>query len=79
MTDEEKKMIRLLDQCSFLPGSADKRFVKDMAACLLVIERYGTPMKPLTEKQKANLLRLFHRYRRQHGQCECDLCRECNR
>lgn len=69
MTEEEKRMVRILYQCSFLPASFDKRFVKGKYRHL-----QQTPDKPLTEKGHNCLVRLFHRYRRQHKACTCLEC-----
>ena len=52
------KIARALAQCSFLPGSWDKRFAREMAA------RAATDLG-FTERQRVHLLRLAHKYRRQ--------------
>ena len=78
MTTEQRRMIEILNQCSFLPESADKRFIRDQAALIKLRTQAKEPQeswKPLTEKQGAWLLLLFHKYRRQHGACRCDACR----
>lgn len=57
MTPRQKAIIRDLSRCTFLPGSFEKRFVRDMAT------------KPddyeLSEKQAAFLDKTHHRYREQ--------------
>lgn len=57
MTSRQKAIIRDLNRCTFLPGSYEKRFVRDMAT------------KPddyeLSEKQAAFLDKVHHRYREQ--------------
>lgn len=52
----EVKMLRALAACTFLPGSFDKRFVRDIQG-----------QTALTEKQRALLHKTFYRYRRQMG------------
>lgn len=60
MTDEQRKIAAALWRCTFLPGSHDKRFARDMAA------RAAMASPPdLTEKQAAHLARLAYKYRRQ--------------
>ena len=54
MTEKERGLVQALASCRFLPGSWDKRFVKDMAAQTLV-----------TEKQAQQIARLAWKYRRQ--------------
>lgn len=57
MTDEQHRNLRRLNQCTFLPGSYTKRFVRDMASRPKEYE--------LTEKQAAYLDKLVHQYRKQ--------------
>lgn len=58
MTDEQIAKINDLHQfCRFLPGSFDKRFVRDMSA-----KPHGYE---LSEKQAAFLDKTHHRYREQ--------------
>lgn len=57
MTGAYVHLISALSKCTFLPGSWDKRFARDMAGLF--------PGGDLTEKQRANVLRLVHKYRRQ--------------
>lgn len=62
MTPEEIKTALALRKCTFLPGSYEKRFVASMASiaeCNSTIE--------LSEKQKAYLAKVKHRYRKQLG------------
>ena len=61
MTDEQRDMARALGQCSFLPGSWDKRFARDMAAMA------EDPDAALTRRQAETLMEVCHRYRRQIG------------
>jgi hypothetical protein len=59
MTDDEREAVRCLaSQVTYPPGSWDKRFARGM----------GT-VATITEKEAAQVWRLFHRYRRQitHG------------
>ena len=53
-------MISALCRCSLLPGSWDKRFIGSMAQGMLDRNSNKT-----TEKQRATIIRLVHRYRRQ--------------
>lgn len=62
MTAEQIEFAAKLSRCTFLPGSYDKRFVRDMHA---IAE--NKPEQELTEKQDAYLRTLMHRYRRQIG------------
>jgi hypothetical protein len=59
-----RQQARRLARCSFLPGSWDKRFARDLAA------RAEDPEATITEKQAAALARLTQRYRRQLGRAE---------
>lgn len=59
MTPRHYESLQALKQCTFLPGSFDKRFVRDLSALPQDTE--------LTEKQAANVERLAHRYRKQIG------------
>jgi hypothetical protein len=59
MTEAEITTILRLSECSFSPGSWDKRFVHDMV-------HEASQLNPLiTEKQAAQLPRLAQRYRKQ--------------
>lgn len=60
MTEAERRIARALGLCSFLPGSWDKRFARALA----FLEEHD-PEHALTERQRANLARLAHKYRRQ--------------
>lgn len=55
-------MIDALARVTYLPGSADKRFARDMAARKAI-----NPDYEMSERQRAYLRRLVHRYRRQIG------------
>lgn len=57
MTDDEKRMVDELSKCVFLPGSYEKRFVRELA--------YRGIKYELTAKQCAFLAKLHHSYRRQ--------------
>jgi len=50
--------VRALSRCTFLPGTRDKRFARDMA----IIVDAGCP---LTIKQVEHINRLARKYRRQ--------------
>lgn len=54
--DPYARMVRALESCTFLPGSWDKRFVQDVS---------GKPDSAMTSKQKASVLQLVYKYRRQ--------------
>lgn len=62
MTDQQKRWLRQLAGCTFLPGSYDKRFVRDLNARLA-----ANPESELTEKQAAFLRKTAYRYRKQRG------------
>jgi len=61
MTDAERQMALSLSpgKVTYLPGSFDKRFARDMAALAMETE------PQITEKQAALLVEKIHRYRRQ--------------
>lgn len=63
MTDDEKRAALALEKCTYLPGSFEKRFARDMAG----IAR-GTA--EITVKQRGWLWKQVHRYRRQIGDAE---------
>lgn len=56
MTAIESKMALRLNHCTFLPGSFDKRFVKQLS---------NWKDREMTEKGRAKMIELFHKYRRQ--------------
>ena len=60
MTDEQYKLLQRLAGCTFLPGSWEKRFVRNLSAEPKDYE--------LSAKQLAALERLHYRYRRQLGE-----------
>ena len=60
MSPREIEVAKALGACTFLPGSWNKRFAKDIK---WLAEH--TPEKELTPRQSANLVRLAWRYRRQ--------------
>jgi hypothetical protein len=59
-SDEAKRRFdltrRALSQCTFLPGSAHKRFARQVAQ---------QPLETVSEKQRQHVIRLAWRYRRQ--------------
>jgi hypothetical protein len=57
MTPAERTCADALARCTFLPGEYNKRFARNIAAL--------PDDKELSDKQRANLFRLVHRYRRQ--------------
>lgn len=59
MTSDERVLVYALSDCSFTPGSFDKRFARDLRA------RAGEDQPQISEKQAALLRQLIHRYRRQ--------------
>lgn len=59
MTEQQRIWLGQLSRCMFLPGSWDKRFVRDVSA-------YPADHE-LTDKQAAALHKLAYRYRRQRG------------
>jgi hypothetical protein len=54
MTELEKQIATALKNCTFLPGSFDKRFVRQL-----------NPDKEMTEKGLKMMLDLLDKYRRQ--------------
>lgn len=64
MTEEQKGKITALRKCTFVAGSYDKRFVRDMTS---VLDSKDADTYELSEKQSAFLDKIFYRYRRQHG------------
>lgn len=68
ITDRQKEMLALLNKrVTFLPGSFDKRFVRDLKS-----------VQELTQGQGEYLDKVFHRYRRQIEDHErlCAFCEE---
>jgi len=57
-TSEDRANIAKLVRCIFLPASFDKRFVRDLYSQL-------ANSGEITEKQRAYLAKLVHKYRRQ--------------
>jgi len=74
MTTEERNAIRLLSHCTFLPASYDKRFVRSMAEALAAELAHEENRVILTDRQHNCLMEKVHRYRRQHGRCDCLVC-----
>ena len=73
MTPNQIEMILKLRKCTFLPGSFQKRFVRNMFNRAAL-----NPNPPLTERQARYLAELFHKYRKQIGSQDhnlyCELC-----
>ena len=62
LPDDCRKMLAALRFCSFLPGSFDKRFIRELA-------EYVQNVAPeITEKQEACLRKMACKYRRQTKQ-----------
>ena len=59
MTEQEKDAALALSKCTFLPGSFEKRFARDMASIV------NGEMPQITPKQKIYLWRLTYKFRRQ--------------
>lgn len=59
MTDQERSMAKALGQCSFLPGTFDKRY----AGVFAFEAKRDQP--EITEKEAELLRRMTYRYRRQ--------------
>lgn len=59
MTEQQQRWIAELSRCTFLPGSYDKRFVRNLAAY--------SPDRELTPRQANALHQMAYRYRRQRG------------
>lgn len=57
MTTEQHQLIARLAKCSFLPGSFEKRFIRDLSQ--------KTPDYELGSKQAVYLEAMAHRYRKQ--------------
>lgn len=57
MTPEQRNKVNLLRRCRFLPGSFDKRFVRDMST--------KSDDYELSKKQATYLDKTFTRYRKQ--------------
>lgn len=60
MTTDEISIATLLNSCSLLPGSFNKRFIKS-----IYYQAINKPESELTEKQKEWLFRLLYTYRGQ--------------
>lgn len=81
MTQTEMQIVLALARCTMMPGSWDKRFIRDLAH--RSVATAGHPRRldetdaqfrsrllslaalELTDKQKTQLMRLAHKYRRQ--------------
>jgi hypothetical protein len=59
MTPDQREMVTLLNSCTFLPGSYDKKFVRDMG--------HIPDDQALTARQDRFLQTIFHRFRKQIG------------
>ena len=60
MSEEQIAQAKLLNRCTYLPGSFEKRFARNMAALA-----ESNPDKELTAKQSEWLEKQFFRYRNQ--------------
>lgn len=60
MSAEEIEIAKTLRQCSFLPACWDKRFARELAWIAINMPEFG-----ISDRQRAHLWRLGHRYRRQ--------------
>jgi hypothetical protein len=56
MTTIERKIASALISCSFLPGSFDKRFIRQLP---------NWENREMTEKGREKMIELLHKYRRQ--------------
>jgi hypothetical protein len=63
-SDEERQIIEQLKHVTMMPGTADKRFARQMAAALDVSIGNSEPLE-ITDGQGVYLKKLVHRYRRQ--------------
>lgn len=63
MTDAEKRACIAIGNGRFLPGTWDKRFARKMAEQAL-----RSPEKELSEKQREQIHRIMHKYRRSINQ-----------
>lgn len=59
MTDAERRLAKALADCSFPPATAQKRFARSIAA------QADADEPKITDKQRAYLHQMVHRYRRQ--------------
>lgn len=64
----ERSMLAALARCTFLPGSFEKRFVRDISG-----------VTALTERQRALFHKIFYRYRRQMNLSDADARRVLDR
>ena len=60
MTEEQILVAQALERCTFLPGSPEKRFARDMGSRSRTLHPAA-----LTERQARHLARLAWRFRRQ--------------
>ena len=66
MTRRQRAFIEALSRATLPPGSADKRFVRQLRGVVDACDRDKTD-RTLSTRQRVYLLRLTHRYRRQIG------------
>ncbi len=64
ITPEQRAKLERLARCNFLPGSWDKRFVRDVNTSAVVCEASGSVLA-ITTAQAEQIDRLYYRYRRQ--------------
>lgn len=60
MTPQEREIAINLDRCTYLPGSFEKRFARDMA-----FFAQNDPDREMTARQRSWMLTQLKRYRRQ--------------
>ncbi len=64
ITPEQRAKLARLARCRFLPGSWDKRFVRDLQGLAVDCEA-ADEVPQITLAQAEQIDRLYHRYRRQ--------------
>lgn len=72
MTETEKAIALALNKCTYVPGTAPKRFARDMASATK-----HRPDLELTGPQRKYLFDLLHRMRRQIPQAHDRYCQTC--
>lgn len=59
MTENEQRLARALNCCTFPPGTNQKRFARNIAG------QASAPEPKITDNQRSYLHKMVHRYRRQ--------------
>jgi hypothetical protein len=72
MTEAEKAVARALRKCTYVPGTAPKRFARDMASAA-----EHRPDLELTGPQRKYLFDMLHRFRRQIPEAHALYCQPC--